>query len=42
MTAALHFKDWCDKLDTDGDRHIEIEELSALMDADGIVLSVEF
>ena len=31
----MHFKEWCDKLDTDGDRHIEVEELASFMDGDG-------
>jgi hypothetical protein len=31
----MRFKEWCDKLDTDGDRHIEVEELTSFMDEDG-------
>lgn len=32
--TALNFKKWCDKLDADKDRHIELEELKSYMSED--------
>jgi hypothetical protein len=37
--AAINFKEWCDKLDLDGDKKIEVEDLCSFMSADGMKYS---